>query len=643
MKAARLTRMDWFAAALLGLITLALFGAGARGLGFYYDDGDVLFRLPQASLHELFHLMGSSVRGRNLLIFWQYWLCKAVGNPARHLAALHLLQSALDGMIAAGFYLLLRRLSLPAAAALLAAGLFSVWPNHGESHFWLTEASPILISSLLAMLFLASSLLLAAAPRRPGWLWLLDAAAFGAALFTYDQIVLVLVVFAAVRAIAAFRSAKSRASLLACHLPHAACMVFYAWLRRGVGPGSFTPWRRDTVHQLGINLAAAGSYTLGRLWFRQVLPLYSKVTWTDWLLAAAAGAIITLLAISLLRRVPASADGSVRPGLGTIFGLALLFYIAASLPIWVWYVAPRHHAIPSLGLFAAGAAALACLLQGLTRRWSRLGIVLALGLATVVLAAADRGESRYWEEAFAAKKQLFDSLQDQLRAKDVVVFENFPFLLGPAYFMTPHDAVFAAALLQQRRTPLAGSIGGEPAPGGIFLYNHPTYGPSNFRYYAADRLLVVRFLSWKNGRAVYQSSPRGEMAYDVISSQGRPGGRAAFQVRHVSARRAGEDVTVDLDFAAGLRPQTYLAATFAFFYATGFHRWSRPEPWKAASVIPVLLSDPGPHPRSGNWEWRQTLRLHCFPKTNRMLIEFFETSRENAPAPLDRAVVPLEP
>ena len=150
------------------------------------------------------------------------------------------------------------------------------------------------------------------------------------------------------------------------------------------------------------------------MWWKQVAPLYVSVTFLDWLLALAVASGLAAVATMLILRAPRSSEReAATPRLG-VLGLALLFSVASYLPIWLWYIAPRHHFLPSIGLFAGGAVCLAWFLDNLRARMAQVLVVLLLGVTIFLFAAADRGESRYWEDAFTSKKQFSNMLASRI-------------------------------------------------------------------------------------------------------------------------------------------------------------------------------------------------------------------------------------
>jgi hypothetical protein len=530
-----MTRDDRLAVLVLWTATFAIFASGAGRLGFYYDDGPALASLPQSSLRELVSNVRDYVPGRNLHVVWQYLFLKLSPDWA----VLHVLQSALDALVAVVFYMLLRRLELPAPASVLAAALFAFWPQHGETHFWLYAVPQNLVSTLAVLLFALSS--------HPVF--------FLAALFTYDQTVFVLLTLAALR--------RRRWWFL--YLIPAA---LFAWLKIVHAPGRGPELRSDALHMLLANIPGTVAATLRP-------PSFNAVTSFDWLLAA----LVTLAVALVALRFP----HSPAPPRFPLVPAAFVLYVAAYLPIWLWHMSQRHHYLPSAALFAA-------LAGGMTRLPRR---ALAAALPLVFLfAAASRGESRYWEESFQRKKQLFASLAPRLSESDVLVLEGFPLNHGPAYFITPPDAVYGSRLLVPGSTILAGDISSFPAPQGVFLYTSMHHhGREAFRYYPTDRV-------------VYANPPR-PVPYEALRYDD-PGASVRFH------------------FAAALRPGRYLAAVISYLQPDGSYH-----PWEG----PILLDASGPY----------ALRLHSFPDTSRAIIEFYEAGPDDPPGRLGRQDLVLQP
>ena len=392
---------------------------------------------------------------------------------------------------------------------------------------------------------------------------------------------------------------------------------------------------------LWSNLLETLSATFGRLWIRHVAPFYAHLRTADWLLALAAALALTVLGLWLLQGGAEPSSGAAR-----VLLLSVLFYFAAYFPILLWYVSHRHHYLPSIGLFAGGAAILAWMLERVRLGVAR-AMVCVLGVAACAFAAASRGEARLWEDSFAMKKQLFAELEPDLASKDVLVLEDFPLHLGPAYVIFPQDVNPGARFLYRGDPPLGprfqGDVSAAFAPGGLFLatltYLH---GSESFRYYPTDRFLIARFRSVENRRLRFEKIGPQPPPYQIVSSSATPK-QGPFGVAFVSGRREGPDTLVSLRLQSDLQPRTYLTAVLKIFYQGGFHRWGALDRQGALKLLPVLLSDPGPNPRSGSYQWDVTLRLLGFPETPRIEFDFYAARQDNPPVLLGRAEAAVEP
>ncbi len=551
-------RSDRLAAAALWAATFLIFGAGAPRLGFYYDDSPALATLPRADLRGLSAAIWNYVPGRNLHVLWQYLFLKISSS----LTVLHLAQSGLDATVAAVYYALLRRLDLPAPAALSAAALFAFWPTHGETHFWLYAVPQNIVSTLWVLVFALTG----------------DPVSFLAALFTYDQTVFVLLAIAAVRAFGRRRLTDAL---------YLAPVAFFAWLKIVHAPGRGPELRPDALAMLAANVPATISITIGRQWFGHAAAMLGKAAPADWLLAALAAGGLAYVAL----RLPAGAAPRGRTR------LALAGFVAAYLPIWLWHMSQRHHYLPSAALFLAVAAMLA--------RLSARAAAAALAVPVALFAAASRGESRYWEESFARKKELLTGLRPQLHGQEILILEGFPLYHGPAYFITPPDPAFAPRLLFPGSTIVQGDISAVPAPRGVFLRTSlHYYGPEAFRYFPTERCVVVR-----NGADAPQAVP-----YEYLSpALGGDG-----------LRREGADAILSFLFPATVPPGRYAAAVVSYRQPGGaFHPW----------YGPVLLPGAG----------FQSLRLRSFPPTEGVLVNLYAAGPEGPPRRMGRVELSLEP
>ncbi len=651
-----LRRSDWACAVLLWAATAAAFGAGARRLGFYYDDAGWLAELPAAGAHSLWALMTGYIPGRNLFPFWQFLIYSSAQNPASHLTEFHIFQSALDGLTVAVFFCLLRMLSLPADVSIMAAGLFGFWPIHGETHYWLTAIPQNLLSTVFVLIFACTSVALARGAKS-WWIWLLDAASFFCGLFTYDQCSVALGLIASVRAVAALIGGIQKARVFAAkHIPYAAALLFYVKLKLSTAAGAGPTLSGRAWSSFAKNAVATASDTAGKLWARHIAELYQRASVGEWLLAGLIAAGLTGLALWRFQNEP---DTSLWLSPARLLWLAGAFYIAAYTPVWVWYISERHHLLPSAGLFAGAAAASIIPSRSGRRHW-RVLILLLFGGAILAFAAASLGERRYWEESFAVKKELFREIQPDLAGRQALVLNDFPSYLGPAYLISPHDATFTPGLLFGKPSPLdpgfTGSIGSVPAPGGVFIHTLLSiYGANQFFYEPAEKTLVIRCTGWNRGRLRFEKNPPPRLLYEVAPLNA--GGNADGGPQ-ISARREAGQTAVSFQVDAALPPHCYLAAVLSSFHDGGFHRWGVFEKGLGYNVMPVLLSGTQEPPAGGSsgsgqpaeerragqaGRWRGLLRLYDFPETERIQLEFFAASKDHLPVILSRAQTAVQP
>jgi len=489
---------DWLVAVLLWLGSLCVFANGASRLGFYYDDGGFIATLPV--LHSVAALRASIsayVPGRNLHILWQYLFFVMVGNnPVAHLAALHRIQAVFDSFAVVLFYLLLRRLRLSIGASMMAATLFAFWPVHGETHFWMSALPMNILSTIFVLIFALTSVSLAGGHRET-WIWTVDLACFWCAALTYDQTLGAIFVIAGARVFWVFlQGTKRRLAFLAMHAAHVTAGIVFLWLRLTARAGT-TPmvsWGPGLWNRIQSNVISSVWANTRRL----PDELHGGVDGGDGRLVAF-GVVLIFFAVSvcfLRARYPSGLSIRMR---FLLIALAVAFWVAAYLPVWFWYLSPRHNYLPTLGLFCALAVLLDWLERIDTHRVLMPATLLVLSAVAGLGGAALLVESRYWQESFSAKRKLFEDLSTQLAGKSALVLEGFPSSDGPAMFITPHDSFLGARLLLPN-VPLGagfqGALTAARSVSGIAL----GAGPSTIvRPLPDDAVLWVRFVKFQEG------------------------------------------------------------------------------------------------------------------------------------------------
>ena len=242
---------------------------------------------------------------------------------------------------------------------------------------------------------------------------------------------------------------------------------------------------------------------------------------------------------------------------------------------------------------------------------------LAVGATTFLAATACRGESRLWERAFVARRQMFTELRPHLTDTEVIVLEDFPFLIGPAYFVTPQDPECWVHLLtrgEARHGHLLGALSSAPAPRGLFINTAYADGPPPFDYRATSKFLVVRFTGWHGEQAAYAINP-ATLPYEVTSAavdagSGDPG------VRETTARRDGADLLVSFSAHGDSSTAGNLTAVVSFRQEGRWQHWGRRNIGGFWIAQPVILSSP---------RWTGQLRLSEFPATGEVHVELYHS------------------
>jgi hypothetical protein len=290
------------------------------------------------------------VPGRNLYIPLFYALYKACGASA---AAMHVVGLFLDLLNPLLVMALARRLGASRGAALAAAGLFLVWPNHGETHWWTCSIMMNLFTTTLALAaFLAAGR--TSLPRAARLA--LAAMLYTVALFDYDQVFflwILLLAFArwADPGLKRRTLAAAAGGFLLLDAAHFAARMLWPY-----SSGGRPVPRMDTI-LLSMKHAVTQTFAPARR-----LPVLTEFP-GGWpaalLLAGAAAAAWTLLCA---RTWNADAKATAQERLALFGGAWWLFAYA---PNFFWYISPRHNYLPSVGTALVAAA--------LAGRLSRLG------------------------------------------------------------------------------------------------------------------------------------------------------------------------------------------------------------------------------------------------------------------------------
>jgi len=512
--------------ALLGsLSVVVVFGAGAARLGFYSDDAGFLTTLPNDGLAATIKEARAYVPGRNLHIIWQRLLYLAGGSSPTDLGTQHIFQSLLDGATVAVFYVLMRKLRVPRFWAVFATGAFAFYPNHGETHFWLSSGPMNVISTLFLLLFACAASAAAERVRTtreqaPGWLLATELLLFILALFTYDQVFFVLMFILGLRAAQTVMLRRRPARVATGYAAgYIGTVISYAVLKRN--PQSGPTLTHVSVSHVWTNVRLEVRETVGLIFRQQLDFLTQNPTRGEHLTAGAVALGFIVASLLLLVRTFRGFLGlRKRPmtknpfdevaGLGiqracALVAIGFVTYFLAYLPADLWYISPRHHFLPTAGLalaLGAAGATLSSLLRAYVHQLAPLlfGVCAAVagGLILVRFVEAGLSEKRYWQESYQLRRNLYGQIvkRDLLAGKTAIVFVGFPPALGPAPYFEQENQLALNYLYPTRASLTMSAISTLESDAGYYLYTEINrYGPSSVRFLPRDEVLRVTYLS----------------------------------------------------------------------------------------------------------------------------------------------------
>jgi len=427
--------------------SVAVFGWRAGTLGLHSDDAALLVGLGDESFSDAMRTMRGYLPGRPLHIVWAWMILQAAGNPTEHLGRMHLVQSLLDGAAVGLFYVLLRSVRIPRLWAFVAGLVFAFYPNHGETHFWLTAAPQniaCVIFVLLNSLTAAMSIRVAArGGRRRAMAWCAAGwAVFTLGTFTYEQGVVWMVVLGAVQTVILVWIERGRSRVGYFILPaQAASVAGLVWLKtNGFRAMELGPTMRFvSADHLSARYGEAMRFSFDPF---QYLHEPFNLPGDLMRLAVQPGlvAVVVMLVIAcwvMVRRSDVAPDGA-RPEWHflALLVLACGLFFAGYLPACMWFISPRHNYLPTVAVCAAGACGAALidrivarLLPRVANRYVVRPVIAALGLALAAAGVAVAGEeSANWAESYQLRRGFYRKMlaHKDLSNARAVVLEGFP-------------------------------------------------------------------------------------------------------------------------------------------------------------------------------------------------------------------------
>ncbi len=568
---------DVLACLVLLLASALVFGRRSGLLGFNADDPGFLNLVhPGMSLREIFGVAMNYVTGRNLHMVWQYIVTVAAGGAqVENLGAMHHIQALGDCVNGALLFVVLRAWGFRRVGAFAGAIAFALFPNHGETHFWLSALPMNVVSTFFVLLLLLALARLVDAVRqgdrpRAAVAAALLGTAFLCAMFTYDQVVpaVVSAVCVVLLYVAWHRPFRAPAVLgLACVLAVFAGLVVWKLSDPAGGPAlsrlsieqllanvklSVKIWLLafefplDTSGIGGLQAHAPAGSSLSTLLF----PMQVLASPGDRTIAAALAAIVAATVYWLARReAPVPQGDSRERGLSlpapALLALGIAFFLLAYLPGYIWYISPRHSYLPSVGV-AAILAALICAIPGRLLRGRAVAAGLAAFMAVQVAGycLVNQVEKESWIESFAVRKQIYEELGRKYAGPNptALLLAGFPAApqpSGPALAFLTGEHPSAISIVTKGRVK-AGSIALHPIPGreGYFVRTEETrWGDEAFTFLPKEAATVVVFKGREGGRLTFaydasRTLLREDAFYSLVPvPEAKGGGEGRFTAR----------------------------------------------------------------------------------------------------------------
>jgi hypothetical protein len=450
----------WLDIAFLVLATTAAFLPNL-GSPFVYDDYGHIAQMSHTGWRSLADGFRQFPSRHGLFFrpvgFISYWLDYQWARG--HAVRWHLWSLAAHSANTCLVYLLVARLGVRRAAAVLAALLFALHGSRAETVSW-SDARFDLLATFFALCALLSALDYCRTGHRLFYLPLV----VGAALAVYTKesaFCLPLLPFAVLPFLPRVQRRRAIAASLALGLVCAILFAYRWWALGGIGgyadsTGVSAVWHSRPLH------------TSEALFFRQWAFLFFPVNWSvplEWWLRAAAAAFLATLVVF-------AASGAARRSSRAYLLAGLAFLLAADVPIQhLLMIQPDFAGARVLYLPLAGFAIFwAALLERLER--SKLTWAMAAALVVFNLAALQHN-LRPWRTTPAAAAAVCRALGQELANDPRPVFvSGLPGRLQGAYFLSNGFAECVEMNSGQpaRRVHLAGSA--EAGNGRRFVWNH---------------------------------------------------------------------------------------------------------------------------------------------------------------------------
>ncbi len=549
-----------FIACLLGFV----FGINSSNLGFYADDAYFLNAIkPDSSFKDLFQCFKSYVTGRNLHILWHYLITLLSGGS---IAKMHFITVILEVVTAGLFYSILRILNVNVYASFVSIVLFVLYPNHGETHYWISSIPMNILSTLLVLLFVLFTLLVINKIEKDSPFTVADFMKyitlfliFLCAMFTYDQAVPVVMLIATISAgYVSFQKPIFRRKILMLWL--LALIIFFTLLTLKI----INPAGGPTFSHLTFQWVSDNFLLSLKIWLKMAVvhyksfgPLSLSEKMTVFFVTIIFAIISLLLQIESVKKKNQSLENYICDKKKNIndrsLGLLLILsgiaiFLAASFPSYIWSISPRHLYLPSVGVtfFVSG---LFTYLPSPTKHKRKNAVFLSCYISFLIAGymAANIQEKNGWINSYKLRETFYESLlKEEGEVKNqnllLVKFPSNPILGSPQLaFLTGEQSPALSIITKGGISVNSISLHPIPSKNGYFINTEPyRWGALALSYIDKSEALPVLFEKIEGSRIFYRVDRLGNFFKSDNFYQVNENYFIATNTKSIKARQIGD-------------------------------------------------------------------------------------------------------
>lgn len=441
---------DIFFIILITITCVSIYGYRSGELGIYADDAGFLLAINnEMSATNLINNALGYVTGRNLHIVWHYLLTVlAGGNSPSSIASMHHIAVFFDAINACLFYTLSRILSLEKIPCFIGTIFFIIFPNHGETHFWISALPMNIISTffVLILLIICSYLVLyneSLSNNSVANCLIIAFFTFFLALFTYDQTAPLCLFSLCITIWTIAKERKFKGISLHFSIFFVSIITTCSWLIwKFTNPGGGPSISKVNFDQIFINFIQSITIWISTFYSannffnintefttNKIIPVWYLLDTYESFISVGVMLLILLSSIGLFwtgqhKKIELNYSTSIRARGLLLFSIALI--ILAYAPSYAWYISPRHNYLPSVGvaLFLT-----ICVNEVRRSNLTFLKALVAISLCFLSICFTVSGliDKHYWIESYLYRKSLYNEIASKFEVGHVdnLVLLNF--------------------------------------------------------------------------------------------------------------------------------------------------------------------------------------------------------------------------